>query len=875
MKSLGFLLLFISALAAGVAAFAGQTSAQVRATPTPTYRPTGTPPVYLPKATATPTAQPTPKRPDDPRAYSYFSRGNEDYAAAEYLILTRQATQGSGPKRESAIANYTKAIEIDPKFARAYMQRGMAIAMLNFNNSAELRKAIADHDTCITLEPTATAYFERAKAKMRLAPLDKSVSTDMVLSDLSEGIKLDPKSFPILNARAQIYFATGKYDLALADVNESLRLFPLQSPVIEFKKQIEAKIAASGGGSTTTKLPAMDMDSYIAKIQKQGNAGQTPAAIATATECIAAFPSSVPCYKMRGQLTLTIYLEKPIDVGNLKLGGKQDQEPEWLAAVADLTKAISISPQFADLYYQRGLIYIQGYNTEPFELAIADAKKALELQPPHQGARSLLQKATDGYASGLSSDANEKWARAAALREQRKDAEALKVLNEGISEMTKAIEIGPAYSRYLMLKSRSRMYRDLKKYDLAVEDNSKALELYPNCGDCYIERAEIYRTQKKYDLVFADYDKLLSRPDETDTTYAKERIPIGRADTYREMGKYDQAIAEYSKIIAADPKRQDAQWGLALAYHYKGDKMAAEAEFQKALAISWNPKALREEITKLGVVLAGSSPSAGNLVAPKASPATPTSTSTGPNDEARYTQVATDLAAGKTVSSDDITWALRYEQQKKTSGKPAAAVVPATSTTSPSAPVNLANGVFFDDFVDNKNNWGTGDTSEFISAIANGKYQLRTKIFTFYTTILPFEAVPKIDQTKDFTIETEFTVLSGQPTYPVSLIWGVSRDLKSRHAFGLMPNRSFFKGKHTDGPWIGQLASSVPEPTKKGFKVVTKLLVKQRGSMIELYVNDIKVATTPYETFILDSSIGFQVNGDQSVSVNYLKIAQQ
>jgi len=507
MKSLGLLAFSISALAAGVAAFAGQTSGQIRATPTPTYRPAATPTVYQPKTAPTPAAKPTPKRPDDPLAYSYFSRGNEDYAAAEYLILTRQATQGSGPKRESAIANYTKAIEIDPKFARAYMQRGMAIAMLNFNSPVELRKAIADLDTAIGLEPTATAYFERAKAKMRLARLDKSVSPDTVLSDLSEGIKLDPKSFSILNARAQIHFGMGNFPLALADVNESLRLSPLQSPIFEFKKEIEAKIEASGGNSTTTKPP--------------------------------------------------------------------------------------------------------------------------------------------------------------------------------------------------------------------------------------------------------------------------------------------------------------------------------------------------------------------------------TSTSTTPNDESRFKQIILDVALGKTVPADDIAWANRYEQQKKTGGKPTTTVVPSSSTTPPSAPVSLANGVFFDDFVDNKNKWGTGDTSEFVSAIADGKYQLRTKIFTFYTTILPFEAVPKIDQTRDFAIETEFTVLSGQPTYPVSLIWGVSRDLKSRHAFGLMPNRSFFKGKHTHGPWIGQLASSVPEPAKIGLNVVTKLAVKKRGSMIELYVNDIKVATTPYETFIPDSSIGFQVNGNQSVSVNYLKIAQQ
>jgi len=232
---------------------------QTRPTPSPTYRHPATPPVSQQKTTAAPTTSPTPQSSSNSSAVFLLSKGNEDYAAAEALISTRQASQGSAEKLRSAINYYTRAIETDPKLARAYLQRAMSTALLYFNNAVELRKAIADLDIAISLEPTATAYYERAKARTRLSRVDKSVTPSMVLSDLNDGQKRDGKFFPMLNARAQVHFGMGNYALALADVNESLRLFSFQSPIVEFKKQIEAKIASSsgtlGGATANTTNP--------------------------------------------------------------------------------------------------------------------------------------------------------------------------------------------------------------------------------------------------------------------------------------------------------------------------------------------------------------------------------------------------------------------------------------------------------------------------------------------------------------------------------------------------------------------------------------------------------------------------------------------
>ena len=49
-----------------------------------------------------------------------------------------------------------------------------------------------------------------------------------------------------------------------------------------------------------------------------------------------------------------------------------------MRAIADYTKAIEISPEFADAYVGRGIVYQAGGDRER---AIADYSKAIEIKP--------------------------------------------------------------------------------------------------------------------------------------------------------------------------------------------------------------------------------------------------------------------------------------------------------------------------------------------------------------------------------------------------------------------------------------------------------------------------------------------------------------
>lgn len=117
-------------------------------------------------------------------------------------------------RRESAYADYKKAIELNPKNARAFVNRA--------NVSSELRKfdeAFADYGRAITIEPkNALAYSNRGQLYS-----DQSKYED-ALNDLAKAIELDPTNAEPYYTRAMIYRNKGKSLLAIADLDKYIAI---------------------------------------------------------------------------------------------------------------------------------------------------------------------------------------------------------------------------------------------------------------------------------------------------------------------------------------------------------------------------------------------------------------------------------------------------------------------------------------------------------------------------------------------------------------------------------------------------------------------------------------------------------------------------
>ena len=114
---------------------------------------------------------------------------------------------------DDAIADLTKAVELDPKYAKAYENRGRAFAA-----KRDYAHAIADYTEAIELDPKyAKAYNNRGIA------LGAEGQHDQAIADYTKALELDPKYAIACNNRGRAYFYAKKdYDLAIADYTQAI-----------------------------------------------------------------------------------------------------------------------------------------------------------------------------------------------------------------------------------------------------------------------------------------------------------------------------------------------------------------------------------------------------------------------------------------------------------------------------------------------------------------------------------------------------------------------------------------------------------------------------------------------------------------------------
>jgi tetratricopeptide (TPR) repeat protein len=148
-----------------------------------------------------------------------------------------------------AIADYSKAIELEPEDAICLCQRALAFvrlkaydkAVLDFSEVIRLEpeeelvyrhralvywamrdfeNALTDYDKAIKIEPSAAAYGCRGSVYFELKKYGKAIH------DLSEAIRLDPKLVLALANRGSAYSAIGAYDKAVVDCNAAVQADP-------------------------------------------------------------------------------------------------------------------------------------------------------------------------------------------------------------------------------------------------------------------------------------------------------------------------------------------------------------------------------------------------------------------------------------------------------------------------------------------------------------------------------------------------------------------------------------------------------------------------------------------------------------------------
>src|SRR5205814_265023 len=117
---------------------------------------------------------------------------------------------------DGAIADFTRAIELDPKYGTAYNNRGLAK-----KNKGDLDGAVADCTRAIELDPKdADTYDNRSVAKQGQGDLSGAIA------DYTRAIELDPKNAGAYNQRGIAKQAQGNRNGAVADYTRAVELDP-------------------------------------------------------------------------------------------------------------------------------------------------------------------------------------------------------------------------------------------------------------------------------------------------------------------------------------------------------------------------------------------------------------------------------------------------------------------------------------------------------------------------------------------------------------------------------------------------------------------------------------------------------------------------
>jgi tetratricopeptide (TPR) repeat protein len=143
-------------------------------------------------------------------AMAYNNRGN-----AYYML---------GNHRQ-AIHDLDKAIELDPKLALAYHNRGLA-----YNGLGNYNQAIHDLDKAIELDPKfAGAYVARGIVYVQLR------NRKQALNDFNRAIKVDPKFAPAYASRGIVYIKLRNRKQELNDYNRAIEVDPKFAPAYYFR----------------------------------------------------------------------------------------------------------------------------------------------------------------------------------------------------------------------------------------------------------------------------------------------------------------------------------------------------------------------------------------------------------------------------------------------------------------------------------------------------------------------------------------------------------------------------------------------------------------------------------------------------------------
>jgi tetratricopeptide (TPR) repeat protein len=310
---------------------------------------------------------------------TYFEEDGQLAKSAETALL-------DSAKAEKALADFNKAVEINPKNADAYIAR----ANYFFRPLNDYKAALNDLNKAVEVEPRlADAFIERA-----VFYFHQMEDNSKALADCTTAIKLNPQNADGYELRAEIYSEIGEYQKAITDYTTALRLNP-NNPAVLFNRatayyQIGKTRLAEADERKAEKLnKTAPIESRIftiaadeIKLPVKESLTEEELAVSyieLSKKDLELIPKDAEGNKIEIERLTNILQADPQSIfGLFERGRAYARLAEYDKAIADFSKVIGLDPNDFYAFNNRGIACAKSGN---YERAIADFARASTINP--------------------------------------------------------------------------------------------------------------------------------------------------------------------------------------------------------------------------------------------------------------------------------------------------------------------------------------------------------------------------------------------------------------------------------------------------------------------------------------------------------------
>ncbi len=151
------------------------------------------------------------------------------YQTIPQAYINRGIIYMNNNKTAEALADYNKAISLEPDFSKGYSNRAII-----YTNENKFDLAIQDYEKAIKLDPSNAIAFNNRGILYKKNNLFKEAT-----ENFNEAIKLKPTYVDAYHNRGVSLYNLGKYDEALSDFNRALEFKPNVGRSIFFRGLVE------------------------------------------------------------------------------------------------------------------------------------------------------------------------------------------------------------------------------------------------------------------------------------------------------------------------------------------------------------------------------------------------------------------------------------------------------------------------------------------------------------------------------------------------------------------------------------------------------------------------------------------------------------